>query len=441
MTSQHHNLLVADATFFPANEKLRFFPLTTVEGHGTTITTAEGRQLLDLSAGWTAAGLGYGHPAIVSAVSEALARQPFTGGLSAICPDTVGLAELLAGLATEITEPKVYLGNSGTDANDMALRACRAYRRRERIIAFANGYHGGLGLAMGVSGVHVANGVRPEPGTIFLPYPNPLRPHTGDVGTVVDDTIRQLELALAGDDIAAVIVEPIQSDGGLVVPPAGFLSRLIGSAQRCGVPVIVDEVKVGLGRTGELFDFRHDAARPDIITLGKALGGGLPLSAAIGPRAIFDAVPASALLTTGGNPVCAAAGSAVLNTIVGADLPHRARSVGDRLRTSLEQQVRRLGIQGRVAEIRGRGLTLGVDLVSPGSDLHGDDDLARKSVYRAWQLGVVVFYVGGHVLEVTPPLTISEAEVDEGARILAQSISDAANGLVSDDEIADFAGW
>jgi len=441
MTERVTGLIDNDLQHVAANEKLRFFPLTSISGKGCVLTDAEGRQLLDFSAGWTAAALGYGHPGVADAVAEAISTQPFSGGISAILPTTTALAEALRSLAVEIPDSRVYLGNSGTDANDMALRACRAYRGRERIVAFSQGYHGGLGIAMGVSGVHVEAGATAEPGTIFLPYPNPLRPHTGDAASIVDNVLTQLEYALSDDDVAAVIVEPIQSDGGLVVPPAGFLKQLVERSHRFSVPVIIDEVKVGLGRTGEFLDFRHDGARPDIVTLGKALGGGLPLSAAIGPKEILDCSPASSLLTTAGNPVCAAAGLAVLRAISEAGLSQRAKVAGQLLSDSLNRHIDELGVRGRVGEVRGRGLTQGIDLVTDTTSNEGDHALARKVVYRAWQLGVVVFYVGGHVIEVTPPLIISDDEIMHGTRILAQSIRDAIDGRVTDEEVAEFTGW
>lgn len=434
-------LAAADEASLASNGKLRFFPLTAREGRGSVIVEADGREILDFSSGWTAAGLGYAHPAVVDAVTIAIGRQANTGGISALCPDSIALAQALIALLPEIPNARVYLGNSGTDANDMALRACQAYTGSERIIAFERGYHGGLGLAMGVSGVCVEAGAHPAPHATFLPFPNPLRPHTGDPTTVVDEVIEQLERELSRSSVAAVIVEPIQSDGGVVVPPHGFLRRLSECTRDARVPLIVDEVKVGLGRTGELFDFRHDLAQPDIVTLGKALGGGLPLSAAIGPADILNCAPSSALLTTAGNPVCAAAGLAVVKTVTETGLVQRAEVAGRILREVFIECLNKLGAASVVGDIRGRGLTIGIDLVRDQLSLQGDFVLARKVVYRAWQLGVVIFYVGGHVLEVTPPLTICDEEIIQGARILAQAIHDANIGMVSDEDIAPYTGW
>src|SRR3954465_10988577 len=221
-------------------EKLRFFPLEVVSGHGSTLVTPDGRELLDLSATWTASGLGHGHPAVVEAVSRAVRTAPGAGGLSAVHPDSVGLAEDLLALVPGAGERRVYLGHAGSDANDVALRACRHATGRRTVVAFEHSYHGGVGVAMGVSGVHVDAGATADPDAVFLPYPNPFRPHN-DVDTDVETCLRLAEQHLAGGSIACLIVEPILSDGGLVVPADGFLSRLHELCLRHSVPMICDE--------------------------------------------------------------------------------------------------------------------------------------------------------------------------------------------------------
>ncbi len=413
-------------------EKLRFFPLEVASGHGSTLVTPDGRELLDLSATWTASGLGHGHPAVAEAVSKAVRQSPGAGGLSAVHPDSVGLAEDLLALVPGTGERRVYLGHAGSDANDVALRACRHATGKRTVLAFEHSYHGGVGVAMGVSGVHVDAGVAPDPDVVFLPYPNPFRPAgPDDVGTCLELAEQQL----AQGHIACFIVEPILSDGGLVVPPDGFLSQLQALCRRFGVPMICDEVKMGLGRPGTLHAFEHDGAVPDIVTFGKVLGGGLPLSAAVGPADILDHPPAAALLTTAGNPVCTAAGRAVLATIVGEQLPERAAKVG----AVLQDALRALD-SDRIGEVRGRGLAIGLELVDPAT---GDRDprMAAQVVYRAWELGAVVYYVGGNVLEITPPLVLTEDEAQRGAEIIGAAIADAAAGSVDAEEVARYAGW
>jgi 4-aminobutyrate aminotransferase len=432
-------LYARDEAAIAGIEKLRFFPLEVVSGHGSTLVTPDGRELLDLSATWTASGLGHGHPAVVEAVSRAVRSAAGSGGLSAVHPDSVGLAEDLLALVPGSGERRVYLGHAGSDANDVALRACRHATGRRTVIAFEHSYHGGVGVAMGVSGVHVDAGVPPDPDAVFLPYPNPFRPGADGIAADVEACLDLAETHLRSGSIACLIVEPILSDGGLVVPPDGFLARLHELCRRHGVPMICDEVKMGLGRPGTLHAFDHDGIAPDIVTFGKVIGGGLPLSAAVGPADILDNPPAAALLTTAGNPVCTAAGRAVLATIVGDRLPERAARIGGLLAGGLRALAGSAGAD-RIGDVRGRGLAIGLELIDPQT---GDRDprLAAQVVYRAWELGAVVYYVGGNVLEITPPLVLTETEAGRAVEILGAAIADAAAGRVNAEEVARYAGW
>jgi 4-aminobutyrate aminotransferase len=420
-------------------EKLRFFPLAVTSGDGCWLTEAGGRRLLDLSSTWTAAGLGHGHPAVVEAVTRTARNPAGAGGLSAVHPDSVGLAEELLELVPGSGDRRVYLGHAGSDANDVVIRAARHATGRSRVLAFHHSYHGGVGVAMGVSGVHVdAGAVTPDPGSAFVTYPNPYRPEGAGAtaGTVAAASLAEVEAELRAGDVACVLAEPVLSDGGMVVPPSGWLAQLAGLCRRHDTLLVCDEVKVGLGRPGLLHAFALDGAEPDIVTFGKVLGNGLPLSAAVGPAWVLDGPPAAALLTTAGNPVCTAVGRAVLRTLVAEELPQRAKRAGERLMAGL----RDLDLP-QVGDVRGHGLAIGVDLVTDRDSRERDPRLAAKTVYRAFELGAVVHYVGGNVLEVTPPLVISDDEVDTAVELLGRAISDAAAGLVPDEAVAAYAGW
>jgi 4-aminobutyrate aminotransferase len=203
--------------------------------------------------------------------------------------------------------------------------------------------------------------------------------------------------------------------------------------------MICDEVKMGLGRPGTLHAFTHDGVIPDMVTFGKVLGGGLPLSAAVGPAEILDNPPAAALLTTAGNPVCAAAGRAVLATIVGEGLPERAAQTGAVLAQGLRALAGSPGSE-RIGDVRGRGLAIGLELVDPETGQR-DPQLAAQVVYRAWELGAVLYYVGGNVLEITPPLVLTESEAHRAVDIIGAAIADAAAGRVDIAEVQRYAGW
>jgi 4-aminobutyrate aminotransferase len=438
-------LIDRDAAVVAGVEKLRFFPLAAEAGRGDLLVEPGGRELIDLSASWTAIGFGHGNTAIAAAIGRAAIDAPGASILSGTHPEAVALAEELLDLVPSPLskrERRVYLGHAGTDANDVALRGCRHATGRTGIIAFENGYHGGLGGAQAVSGVHVAAGVRADPDVEFLPYPDPFRPHTGDAATVVEDVLDRARRMLELGTTAAVIVEPIQSDGGVIVPPPGFLEGLRALCDRFGAYLVLDEVKVGLGRTGRTHAFAADGIVPDIVTLGKALGGGLPLAAAVGPAAVLDAPVASALMTTTGNPVSCAAGRAVLELVRDGEATRNAERRGEQLRTGLAayQASGRPGA-GRVGDVRGRGLAIGIELVVDRASALPDEDLTAKAAYRAWELGVVLYPVRGNVLEITPPLTITAESADRAVELVTQAIDDAAQGAVPDDRIAEFQGW
>jgi 4-aminobutyrate aminotransferase len=426
------NLTSRDARAIAGIEKLRSFPIEVVSGHGSTLVEPGGRELIDLSATWTACGLGHGHPAVVEAVTRAVANAPGMGTGSAIHPDAVGLAEdLLALVPGNGEDRRVYLGHAGSDANDVAIRACRFNTGKSRVLAFEHGYHGGIGVALGVSGVHVEGGATAaDPDSDFLPYPNPYRPRGGSPAADLEYCLAAADQALAAGDVACLLVEPILSDGGFIVPPDGFLAGLAELTTRHGALLLCDEVKVGLGRPGTLHAFQHDGVTPDIATFGKSLGAGLPISAAVGPAWILDAPAGAALLTTAGNPVCTAVARAVLSTLVAEDIPAQAAERGGRFLSSLQSAVAGGGRDGaltaHVGSLRGRGLGIGMEIVSDPDSKARDGALAEKVVHRAWELGAVVYLVGGNVLEITPPLVITDDEVDRAVEILVQSVEDSA---------------
>lgn len=422
-------------------EKLRFFPLAVESGKGAWLTEVGGRKLLDCTATWTACGLGHGHPRITEAVTRALQSPGGAGGSAAVHPDSVGFAEELMALVPGEGERRVYIGHAGTDANDVVLRACRRNLGRKRVIAFKHGYHGGMGTAMHVSGVHIEAGVEADNSLYLATYPNPFRPHVDGADPVqasMDASLAEVSEQLELGDVACLMVEPILSDGGLVVPPKGFLSALSARCKKHDVPMAVDEVKVGLGRPGLLHAFQHDNVVPEIVTFGKTIGGGLPLSAAVGPKEILNGPPATALLTTAGNPICTAAGREVLRVLIEEDIPARADRAGRRLCAGLSAAMPEIP---QIGDIRGHGLAIGLELVKTDGSNDRDYKLAQMTVYRAWELGLVVYYVGGNVLEITPPMIISDEEVDLAVEIILQAVKDAAEGLVPYEKIKAYAGW
>lgn len=434
------SLLERDAEVIANIGRLRFSPLSPIGGCGNRLIAEGGRKLLDLSASFGAASLGYGHPAITEAVTAACANMAGAGLLSCPNENAVALAEELLRVTPGRGERRVWFGHSGSDANDCALRAVTAATGRSRVISFIGSYHGNLSGSMSVSGHTAMTHTLPRAGLVLLPYPDPYRAEfsAGDVLKLLD---YQFATTCPPDQVAAVFIEPLMSDGGLIVPPPGFLAAVQERCRRHGIQIIVDEVKVGLARSGKLHCFDHEGLEPDLVVFGKGFGGGLPLSAVIGPRPIMDHAPAFAIQTTGGNPVATAAGRAVLRTIADEGLVEHAHTVGGILADGL----RALGTrQPMIGDVRGRGLAVGVDLVSHrGSREPVPVTTTAKVIFRAHELGAVFFYVGlrGNVLELTPPLTLSRAEAEEGIDIIDRAMTDVTQGQVSDADVAPFMMW
>lgn len=428
--------------------KIRFFPHVTYEGRGARLRDTEGREYLDFSAGWAVANTGYSHPHVKRSVVEQLERTTFGGLLSSMHRPAVDLAERLVELVPGDFHKKVWYGLSGSDASEAAERLLHLATGKRRMVGFIGAYHGSTAASMAMSG-HVAWTRFVGGGHVTkVPYPNPYRCPFGEgVGEeeCAEKVIRYLEDYLfkticPPQDVAGIVVEAVQSDGGDIVPPPNFLPMLEQVCRRYGIYLVVDEVKVGMGRTGEWFAFQHSGVTPDVVILGKSLGGGLPLSAVVARKEILDVGPALALFTTAGNALSCAAGLATVEAIEQDGLVENARKVGAYLHDRLAslKDVHRL-----VGDVRGLGLIQGVELVQDRETKQPATAETAKVVFRAFELGLVVFYAGmfSNVLELTPPLVLTEADVDQGVAVLDQALSDVEAGRVSDEAVARYAGW
>ncbi len=440
MTGTNLSLRERDAGTIAAIGKLRFSPLSLIGGKGNRLIEEGGRELLDLSGSAGAAILGYSHPSLIEAVEKSL--RGMAGASLLLYPNepAVALAEDLLRLTPGEGERRVWFGHSGSDANDCAMRVLQAATGRSRFISFIGSYHGNLTGSMAISGHTAMTHTLPRAGLVLLPYPDPFRPKFSaeDVLALLD---YQFETTCPPQQVAAIFIEPLMSDGGLIVPPPGFLTTLQQRCRAHGIKIVVDEVKVGLARSGLMHCFEHEGLTPDLIVFGKGLGGGLPLSAVVGPQDIMDHAPAFALQTTAGNPIATAAGGAVLRTIEKENLVPRAARIGKMFADALRTLAKKHEIIG---DVRGRGLAVGVDLVSDRQTRQPVPAVTTaKIIYRGYQLGAAFSYVGlkANVLEFTPPLTLAEDEVAEGIAIIDQAITDVAQGKIADADVASFMMW
>ena len=372
-------------------------PLALDHGAGVRVWDVDGNSYLDFVGGIAVSSLGHAHPAIVSAVTEQIGKLAHTSNLSMHAPG-IALAERLVDLLG--LPGRVFFANSGAEANECALKMARLHGRaqgRGEIVSCNSSFHGRTIGALAVTG----NPAKREP---FAPLPGPVT--FVDYGDV--DALR----AAVGPQTAAVIVEPTLGEGGVIPPPAGYLSAARSICDATGALLIVDEIQSGIGRTGGWFASQAEGVRPDVITLAKGLGGGLPIGACIGVGAAGELfAPGDHGSTFGGNPVSCAAALAVLTTIADDHLLDNVKRVGEHLAGRLDA----LGSSPLVAGARGSGLWRAVALTS-------DSAAAVEAAARG--RGLLVNAVQPDALRLAPSLILTEAEVDEAVPLLAAALEE-----------------
>ncbi|MET0915249.1 MAG: acetylornithine transaminase [Jiangellaceae bacterium] len=352
-----------------------------VRGEGCYVWDEDGRRYLDLLGGLAVNVLGHGHPALVAAVTEQLKTLGQVSNFFAT-PLQVSLAERLLEISCA-DGGRVFFANSGTEALEAAFKMARR-TGRSTIVAATGGFHGRTMGSLALTG-------KPAIREPFAPLP----------GGVVHVPYADVDaLATAVDaDTAAVVLEPIQGEAGVRVPPAGYLRAAREITSRHGALLVLDEVQTGVGRTGEWFAFQHEGVRPDVVTVAKGLGGGFPVGACLGFGRAADLLgPGSHGSTFGGNPVAAAAGLAVLETVERDGLLDNVNKVGDQLRRGVES----LG-DPLVAGVRGRGLLLAIELTTP---------VATQAAAAALDAGFIVNAVSSDALRLAPPLVLSGDQVE-----------------------------
>ncbi|MEZ5500041.1 MAG: acetyl ornithine aminotransferase family protein [Steroidobacteraceae bacterium] len=406
---------------------VRDYPFVMSRGEGAIAWDVDGNRFVDFAAGIAVCSTGHAHPQVVAAVREA------AGEFLHISSDywherQVQLAEKMRALDPVSGPAMTFFANSGTEAVEAALKLARQVTGRGRYIGFLGAFHGRTmgSLSVTASKYTQQRGYFPTtPGVTHVPYPNPYRPLFAgdDQGTAVLDYIGQvLERNLPANEVAAVIVEPIQGEGGYIVPPSGFLAGLRKLCDAHGMLLIFDEVQAGIGRTGRMFAWQHEGVRPDIITLAKGLGSGLPIGLAVANRAVMEKwPPGSHANTYGGNPIACAAALATLE-LVEKDYAANAARMGDRIMQRLRTLAQQHAIIG---DVRGRGLMIGVEFVNDRKKKTPARTLAARVVNRAYHNGLLLLECGTSGIRIIPPLMIDERLCDEGMRILEIAIGEA----------------
>ena len=402
------------------------FEIFADRAQGAEVWDVEGRRYIDFAGGIAVLNTGHRHPALVQAIEAQLARFTHTCFQVLAYEPYVELAEKLNAMAPGDFAKKSFFLTTGAEAVENAVKVARAYTKRSGVIAFGGGFHGRTMMGMALTGkvAPYKAGFGPFPAEVFhAKFPNPLH------GVSVDDAMASLDALFKYDiepaRVAAIILEPVQGEGGFYVAPPEFAQRLRALCDQHGIVLIADEVQTGAGRTGTWLACEQWGVAPDVITMAKSLAGGMPLSSVTGKAEIMDAAPVGGLGGTyAGNPLACAAALAVIDTFDKENLLERSRAVGERLTSRLK------ALQAQhncIAEVRGLGAMVAIELCKNGDPHQPDADLTKRMVAQAQQRGLILLSCGvyANVIRVLVPLVASDALLDEGLDIMAQSLSAA----------------
>ena len=398
-----------------------------VRAENAELWDAEGKRYIDFAVGIAVNNTGHRHPRVMQAVADQ--AMAFTHTCFHVAPyeSYIALAERLNALTPGDFPKKTMLVSSGAEAVENSIKMARAYTGRSGVISFTGAFHGRTLMGMALTGKvmpYKKNFGAMPPEVVHAPFPNAFH------GVSEAEAIRTLDGMLAAnidpERIAAMIIEPVQGEGGFTIAPAGFLRHLRTVCDRHGIVLIADEVQAGMGRTGKWFGFEHAGVIPDLVTMAKGLAGGFPLSAVTGRAEIVDAPhPGGLGGTYGGNPIAVAASHAVLDVIRDENLCQRSEEIGEIIRARLTQIARRQGM-GCIGEVRGLGAMNAFELVKPGSN-EPDAALTTAVVAEAESRGLILLSCGTryNVIRLLPPLTIPMPQLHEALDIIEASLEAA----------------
>lgn len=430
---------------FPKAARVTYAPIVGVKAKNARVWDIEGKEYIDFLSDAAVQNVGHNNERVVKSIKEQVDKLIHFTFIYGFPVEPLLLAEKLLEISP-IEDSKVVLGLSGSDANEGAIKFARAYTRRRTILGYLGSYYGATYGAMSITGLDFE--LRALVGELsdvhYIPFPDCYRcPFGQKKGKCHFECISYLEYKFErevyAEGIAALFAEPIQGDAGMIVPPDDYFKKLKKILDEHGILLVVDEIQSGLGRTGKWFAIEHFGVVPDIITLAKPLGGGLPISAIIGKAEILESLPALGhTFTLSGNPVASRAALAVIEEIEEKNLLKRAEELGEYTMKRLKKMQEDHELIG---DVRGKGLMIGVDLVKDRETKERAFDEAKKVVWRAHELGLVLAFLHGNVLRIQPPLTIEKELLDEGLDRLEQAIADVEEGKVDDKVLKIVQGW
>jgi 4-aminobutyrate aminotransferase len=404
----------------------RVYPFAMERGQGCEVWDVDGNRYLDFNAGIAVVATGHSHPRVVGAIQNQAAKFIHMAGTDFYNEPQVKLGEKLTSLMPQSHNWRIFLGNSGTEAIEASIKLARYATGRQGLIAFFGGFHGRSygSLSLTASKPRQRAGYFPLlPSVEHAFYPNPYRPPLGsDPDKVVDSCLHYIEnvlfeTVLPPNEVAAIVAEGIQGEGGYIVPPADWFPRLRELCDRHGILLILDEVQSGVGRTGKMWSFEHYGIVPDIVASAKGLGSGMPVGACIARKELTDNwVPGAHGNTYGGNALACTAAYETL-CLVEEELMDNAREVGNYFMQQLQPIAERYP---NIGEVRGKGLMIGCEFVTDPTNKDPDAEGAEAVMVEAFKRGLLLLTCGKSTIRFCPPLVLTKEQVDEGLMIFEE---------------------
>jgi 4-aminobutyrate aminotransferase len=421
-------IIARDATYVSPSYT-RGYPLVIARGEGAVVEDVDGNLFLDCSAGIAVNSTGHSHPDVVRAIVDQAQKFLHMSGTDFYYEPQVRLAEEIASIVPISGGVKSFFANSGTEANEAAIKLARHHSKRPFLIAFLGSFHGRTmgSLSLTASRAVQRKGFGPTaPGVFHAPYadcyrcPIGLKPEScaAECLSFLEDQV--LIQLVTPDEVAAIVVEPIQGEGGYLVPPKAFHERLRALAQKHGILLIVDEVQSGMGRTGKMFASEHFGLEPDILSIAKGIASGLPLGVTAARASVMDWSPGAHASTFGGNPVSCAAALATIK-LLREQLIANAASVGEHLIAGVRDLQARHPLIG---DVRGKGLMIGIEFVRDRQTKERATTERDLIVDRMFARGVLVLGAGRNTIRLSPPLVLTKAQADTCVEVLDAAIGD-----------------
>jgi 4-aminobutyrate aminotransferase len=403
----------------------RDYPFVIARGEGAIVEDVDGNCFLDCAAGIAVNSTGVSHPAVVQAIAEQAQKFIHMSGTDFYYEPQVKLAEELAGIAPIAGEVRTFFGNSGTEATEAAIKLARYHTKRQGIIAFLGAFHGrSMGsLSLTASKAVQRRGFGPfVPGVYHAPYPDSYRASSPDAAAAQSLSFIEDQLfthLVSPDEIAAIVVEPIQGEGGYMVAPPAFLHGLRELTQKHGILLVVDEVQSGMGRTGKMFASDHISLKGDIVTIAKGIASGLPLGVACARADVMTWPPGAHASTFGGNPVACAAANVTIR-LLKEQFVANAAVVGEHLLNGIRDLQNKHAIIG---DVRGKGLMIGIELVRDRQTKERAVEERNALVQAMFRRGVLVLGAGKNAVRLAPPLVLTRAQADSVLQVLDEAFA------------------